>query len=366
MALTTVGVAMASPQAQGDQPPLIPTDKMIPTIQGLRDHVHQQLLARLHAGKLVRPDGYLYTVDAAQFMICLARLSDAEGYAILRDHCVNNLIFDHSDDPFTRGFVPWRYKSGEKPDASGTTEALRVAKGLWLGSKAFSAPADADHARIVLGGYGQHSTVDQGIWLIRNYFAFGSRSFATNSFLIDYDPDFVREVADATYDAGLGKLADNCLKAVQSSVAPCGLLYDLIQPELATLFPELPMPAFSPNDVISIANSGATALAVARQAPELARKLLQLATLHDGNLRRYYLGRSGQPVNEAAAAICEYCVLIRVAVALDESTDLNRLLNRALEQMHWAANHPEMCDAFLYTELLAATIAVVKWNEDKA
>jgi hypothetical protein len=361
MALATVGVAMGSPQAQ-DPSALVPTDAMIPTIKELRDHAHQELLARLHTGRLARPDGHLYTVDAAQCMICMARLADADGYGLLRDHCVK-IIRDRPDDPFTRGFVPWRYKDGEVADASGTTEAMRVAKGLWLGSKAFAAPADAERSRIVLGGYAAHATVDQGIWLIRNYFSFGSRSFASNSFLVDYDPDFIREVADATGDADLGKLADNCLKAVQSSLAPCGLLYDLIQPELSTLYPELPMPAFSPNDVIGIANSGTTALTAVRLAPDLGRKALQLATLHDGDLRRYYLGRSGRPVNDTPAAICEYCVLIRIAVALNEAADLNRLLNRALQQMHWVANHPELCDVFLHTEMLAAAIAVVEWNE---
>jgi hypothetical protein len=363
MALATVGVAMGSPQAQ--DPVLVPTDDLIPTLKELRDRAHQELLNRMHAGRLARPDGHLYTVDAAQCMICMARLCDADGYTQLRDHCVKHLIRDRPDDPFTRGFVPWRYKAGEEADASGTTEALRVAKGLWLGSKAFAIPADAERARIILGGYGTHATVDQGIWLVRNYFSFGSRSFASNSFLIDYDPDFVREVADATLDPDLGKLADNCLKAVRSSAAPSGLLYDLIQPELSTLYPELPMPAFSPNDVIGIANSGTTALTAVRQAPDLARKLLQFATLHDDDLRRYYLGRSGQPVNDTPAAICEYCILVRIAVALDEQADLNRLLNRSLQQMHWVANHPELCDAFLYTEMLAATIAVVQWHEQR-
>ena len=134
---------------------------------------------------------------------------------------VKNLIRDRKDDPYTRGFVPWRYKQGEAPDASGTTEALRVAKGLWLrAAHVFNSTADADLARIVLGGYGAHAIVDQGIWMVRNYFVFQTRAFASNSFLVDYDPDLIREIADTTHNADLSKLADNCLKAVQLSVAP--------------------------------------------------------------------------------------------------------------------------------------------------
>ncbi len=365
MAIATVGVAMGSPQSS-DNIPFVSTDAMVGAVAAIRGRVHQEMLSRLHAGRLVRGDGYLYTVDAAQLMIVLAQLGDHDGYRLLRDHCVHNLIRDVPDDPYTRGFVPWRYKPGEAPDASGTTEALRVARGLWIGSRAFSNPGDADWARMVLAGYSTHAAVDQGIWLVRNYFAFKTRAYASNSFLVDYDPDLIREIADAAGDAGLSALADHCLQVVQRSVAPCGLLYDLIQPELMTLYPELPMPAFSPNDVVGIANCGTTALGVARQSPELARQVLRFAMLNDGDLRRYYLGRSGRPVNASPAAVCEYAILVRLAAALNDAAALNRLLNRTLQQWHWVADHPELCDAFLYCEMLAACIAVEKTQSSAA
>jgi hypothetical protein len=359
-ALGAVGAAMGSPQAS-DSVPMASTDSMIGAIRDLRDHAHMELVSRLHTGRLVRPDGYLYTVDAAQLMICLAQLGDRDNYASLHDHCVTNLIRDRRDDPYTRGFVPWRYKQGKTPDASGTTEALRVVKGLWLGSRAFECPADAELARMVLQGYSTHGTIDQGVWMIRNYFVFQTRAFASNSFLVDYDPDLIREVADVTHDPALATLADNCLKVVQLSLAPCGLFYDLIQPELMTLYPELPMIAFSPNDVVGIANTGTTALGVTRQDPELVRKVLRFAMLNDGNLRRYYLGRSGRPAHDSPAAVCEYAVLVRLAVAINDADAVNRLLNRTLQQWHWIADRPEQCDAFLYGETLAATIAVLDW-----
>lgn len=362
MAIATVGVAVGSPQAADTIKPAS-TESMMSAIRAIRDRAQEEMLSRLESGRIARPNGYLYTVDAAQLMIVLAQLGDQDGYAILRDHCVKNLIRNQPDDTFTRGFVPWRYKQGEAADASGTTEALRVAKGLWLGSQAFGEPGDADWARLVLLGYGTHATIDEGIWLVRNYFAFQTRSFASNSFLVDYDPDFVREIADATSDSHLAALADNCRKVVERSVAPCGLLYDLIQPELITLYPELPMLAFSPNDVIGIANCGTTALGVARQSPEVARKILRFAMLNDGDLRRYYLGRSGRPANDSPAAVCEFAILVRLAVAINDAAAVNRLLNGALQQWHWVANHPELCDAFLYCEMLEACIAVLKYEE---
>jgi hypothetical protein len=361
LAIGAVGAAMGSPQA-ADSVPMLSTDSMLGTIRDLRDRAHQELLTRLHSGRLVRGDGYLYTVDAAQLMICLAQLGDRDGYAVLQDHCVKNLIRDRKDDPYTRGFVPWRYKQGEEPDDSGTTEALRAAKALWLGSRVFGNPADADLARMILGGYAMHATVDQNVWMIRNYFVFQTRAFASNSFLVDYDPDLIREIADATHDADLSKLADNCLKAVQQSMAPCGLFYDLIQPELMTLYPELPMIAFSPNDVVGIANTGTTALGMARQDPDLVRGIIRFAMLNDGDLRRYYLGRSGRPAHDSPAAVCEYAVLLRLAVAVNDADAVNRLLNRTLEQWHWVSDRPELCDAFLDGETLAATIAVLDWH----
>ena len=362
MAIAAVGIAVGSPQgAQSIR--MASTESMLGAVRAIRDRAYQEMLARLQDGRLTRPNGYFYTVDAAELMIVLAQLGDREGYTVLRDHCVKKLIRNKPDDPFTRGFVPWRYKQGEEPDASGTTEALRVAKGLWLGSQAFNEPGDADWVRLVLSGYGTHATIDEGIWLVRNYFTFQTRSFASNSFLVDYDPDFIREIADATSDTQLATLADNCRKVVERSVAPCGLLYDLIQPELITLYPELPMLAFSPNDVIGIANCGTAAIGVVRQSPDVARKILRFVMLNDGDLRRYYLGRSGHPANDSLAAVCEFAILVRLAAALNDATAVNRLLNRALQQWHWVANHPELCDAFLYCELLEACIAVLKDQE---
>ena len=79
------------------------------------------------------------------------------------------------------------------------------------------------------------------------------------------------------------------------------------------------MIAFSPNDVVGIANTGTTALGVTRQDPDLVRSIIRFAMLNDGNLRRYYLGRSGRPAHESWAAVCEYAVLLRLAVAVNDA-----------------------------------------------
>ena len=80
--------------------------------------------------------------------------------------------------------VPWRsflQTLRKALDASGTTEALRFAEGLWEGARVFGEPADRELALLVLRAYRRHEYVDQGIWLIRNYFNLQTRAFATNS-----------------------------------------------------------------------------------------------------------------------------------------------------------------------------------------
>jgi hypothetical protein len=47
------------------------------------------------------------------------------------------VIVDKPDDPFTKGFVLWKCVPGATPDASGTTEALRLARALWAGQRRF-------------------------------------------------------------------------------------------------------------------------------------------------------------------------------------------------------------------------------------
>ena len=60
----------------------------------------------------------------------------------------------------------------------------------------FSNNLAGPYAAMILDGYSRHEFTDQGVWLIRNYFGYAQRNFASNSYLVDYDADFVRLVAD--------------------------------------------------------------------------------------------------------------------------------------------------------------------------
>ena len=107
--------------------------------------LHGEVRGRVLAGDFARANGFAYAVDVGELLKVAARLEDREMYAALRDFAVRRLIVDDPDDPYTRGFVLWRRSpvpvdSEDAPDASGTTEALRVSEGLWEGAHV-SAPA---------------------------------------------------------------------------------------------------------------------------------------------------------------------------------------------------------------------------------
>lgn len=230
-------------------------------------------------------DRHTYTVDVGQMMWYAAMAADEPAYVALRDFAAANLIVDDPTNPFVRGFVLWRHNPGKPPDASGTTEALRLVRALWAGAKTLNRPEDAELALTILDGYRRHQSLDQGIWFICNYFNFGNRSFATNSFIIDYDADLVREVADEVrgnkkiekaderakqYD----ELAANSYRVMRRAVTPCGLMYDLLQPELKTMYYEKDVSCFSPNDIVQLNNACTTAATVARGDPGIGHGVL--------------------------------------------------------------------------------------------
>src|SRR5438552_1845747 len=70
--------------------PIQPADlaALAPTLQSLRKSFHALARKWTDANQLARPDGYFYTVDAAQLMICFAQLKDEQGYAALHKHAV--------------------------------------------------------------------------------------------------------------------------------------------------------------------------------------------------------------------------------------------------------------------------------------
>ena len=289
----------------------------------VKQDLHELTRARVEAGMLARTDGYVYAVDVALLMIFAAGEGDETMYGVLREFALEHLLLDSDDDPYTRGFVLWRYCEGIAPDASGTTEALRLAEGLWRGAEAFDSDSDRETALLVLDGYARHAAEEQGVWMIRNYFNIGTRSFATNSFLVDYAPDFVAEVAEATGREDLSHIAERSYELIAQARAPSGLLYAMVQPELATLLDDELMVIFSPNDAIQISNTATVALGAVRGLPEIARDVVDFTHERMPNLRGTYYGRTAEVARNKRPGIEAWASLVRLATALDDDEALH-------------------------------------------
>ncbi|MEX0774154.1 MAG: hypothetical protein WD042_00425 [Phycisphaeraceae bacterium] len=291
----------------------------------LERRIRDFTMAWLDSADTARYDGFTYSVDMGQLLIYAAQANDRAMYDRLRRWAIDNVILNDPQDPFTRGMVVWRHKPGVAPDASGTTEALRIARGLWLGARAFDQPDDRDLAILIVHAYAGHQWSDQGVWMIRNYFNLGDptkpgrpgRHYVTNSFLIDYDPDFVAEVARATDDATLREVAQMSYNLVHNAGTPCGLLYDMIQPEVMTLMPGNGG-IFSPNDQIQLSNPATIAECSTGGAPDVGRRVLDFALRRRHGLKAYYWGRTGEPQGIKPPGYETYAPLLRLAVKLND------------------------------------------------
>lgn len=274
-------------------------------------------------GGLRRPDGYVYTVDLAHALEHAANMGDRAWYDRLRP-AATKVIIDRRDDPYTAGFVAWREGPGDFPDASGTTEGLHLARALLRGAAAFDRPTERALAARLLAGYAQHAFVDRGQWLIRNYFNFGTRAFANDSYLVDYDPDFVAEVARLHPEHAA--LAQRSAALVRDARTQAGLIHTMVQPDVGTVMPDFPLLAFSPNDVVQFNNACWVATSVTDTAPAVARDLLDFANRRWRRLRRYYYGRSGQPVTNQSADLAARTCIVRLAARLKAYAVMDRLL----------------------------------------
>ena len=323
-----------------------------------KEELHQLARDRVLRGELVRTDGFVYAVDISLLMIFAALERDLELYQSLERFASASLVLDSKDDPYTRGFVVWRVREGVPPDASGTTEALRLAEGFWRGSLAFSRPEDRERALAILAGYGRHQTEDQGIWIIRNYFNLGTRSFATNSFLVDYAPDFVAEVAESTGDPELREIAAKSYALIERAQSRSGLLYDIVQPEVKTLLDDESMAIFSPNDAIQISNSATVASWAVKGRPGVARRVLDFCHERMPALKGTYYGRTGEVARDKRPGIEAWASLVRLSIALERPEALEAFYPFLVSNAGRQWRIPDEAWLYVVAELLLGLQAV--------
>lgn len=316
-------------------------------IQEIRSELEAQVLAHLESRSLERDDGYAYAVDLGQLLIYAARSYRSDLFARLRGILVERFLVRDPEQDFSRGMVAWRRHPTEPPDASGTTEALRVAQGLWEGFHAFGDTADRELALEILDAYARHATVDADLWLVRNYYNLGTRSFAPNSFLVDYAPDFIAEVAEATDRDSLRDLARRSADLIDGASTPAGLLYDIVQPEVRTLMPASGSPIFSPNDIVQLSNAATVAEQCVDSNPGEARRVLAFALALEGRPRLAYLGRSGEPAPGVTRSGLETsAALTRLSIRLSDTEGIERFGARLLSDAAELARSES--DPFLY------------------
>lgn len=283
--------APAAPEAQ---------PRLVTYAQSL-DRLREQASSGVEA--LIRSDGYIYAVDVGQAMTELAVAGEREAYASLRALAVRSFVQVDPQNPYINGFVAWRIRPGNPPDASGTAEALRIAEGLLAGAEAFGSREDARLAHQVLLGYARHAYRDRGNWLIRNYFNFGTRAFAANSYIVNYDLDLVSRWKTPEGE----ELAANMRALLLKAARPNGLLNELIQPEVATAIPLPELVTFSPNGVHSIANSCTALERATGELAQLGRAFLDTVVRAIASLGpipaaeflvpAYLDGRTGMPIS---------------------------------------------------------------------
>lgn len=316
----------------------------------LEDALRRQLDTWLAQKSWSRADGYSYAVDLGQLLIYAARARDRPLYLRLREVLLRDYLIEQPCDVTTRGMVAWRWREGEQPEASGTTEALRVAQGLWEGSRAFSEPQDLRRALRLLRGYLAHQCGQGDTWLVRNYFNLGTRTFVTNSYLIDYDPDLLQEVGETLGERSFLAAAQRSYDLVRRAATPAGLLYEVVQPEIATLM-DSRLSIFSPNDEVRLIDAVFVAERSTHEAPELGRRLLRFAISQPGTLRAYYLGRSGEGLR-GNADVTVYAALLRLALRLGERGAAEQLREKSLLQARAFLADPKEPRLFVASELL--------------
>lgn len=284
-----------------------------------------------------REDHRVYTVDLAQLAIYAAQAEDREMYDALRAILLDNIVVNTPDDPYLHGMVAWGFSASpsnatqraEPLDASGTTEALRVAEALTLGIDVFGHP-DEQTVRDILAAYTRHATLeahggDSPTWYIRNYLNLQTRAFATNCFLIDLDPDLIARLAKRFDDDALRQLAERKTELIKRCRVPdtsggSGLLHQMIRPEVAT--------AMGPEYVVYSANGHERlnlTLTVAERCvttnPDAARAAFTFAMQRLDDLRLAYDIDTGQPArgdDEPHAGPETVAPLLRLAVHLNE------------------------------------------------
>jgi hypothetical protein len=286
--------------------------------------VSRSLDAAVHAWVArgtARRDGYVYGMDVAPLLLYAARTRDESLYRTLLP--VAQSLVVAGGDASTNGYVMWRRRANEVPEVTGATEALWMARALWSGATAFGRESDRSLATHILAGYARHAQESGGVWRVRRYYSFASRSFADLSLVSNYDADFLLETENKISSAPWEGFGRRSYAMLDQAVSPTGLAYPVIQTADTAVYPGLKVNAYAPNGALVLEDACAAAEGSLRQRPELARNLMKFTEHYErrddaGRLYAYYRHRDGKPMGKRPLSSIGYACLVRVAAALND------------------------------------------------
>src|SRR6185295_256941 len=118
--------------------------------------------------------------------------------------------------------------------------------------------------------------------------------------------------------AELSDLADKSYDVLRKAAAPSGLLYDVVQPEMKTMYFQRDLSYFSPNDIIQLNNACTTAATVARHDPGVSRQVLHFIRTRSDRLCVQYYGRTGERAWDLRISAPELAAIARLAALLED------------------------------------------------
>ena len=158
-------------------------------------------------------------------------------------------------------------------------------------------------------------------------------------------PTTWRGVARDTGRQDLADLAARSYEVIRAARTPAGLLYDVFQPEMATLFDDRRTLLFSPNDIVQTSNAAAIAATALEGAPEVASRVLGFCRERMPGLRLAYYGRTGEPARQKRPGIEIWGTLTEMSVRRRDQTGIRAFAPFLVSN---AANDRIPDDAFLY------------------
>jgi len=254
----------------------------------LIERTERQVAQDLKKGLPVRADGYAYAIDLTNTMRAAVQMDNRtlfdRAYRLIEAHFLRT----NTNDERARHTVLWRYAPEHPPDASGVKETGALADALWRAYEEWEDPRYREQARTVLDAYLRHgSWGPDNRFRVKNYYNYRTRSLASNTWLLNQMPHTVRRIGCATEDSTLLRFADGMARFMRDGALKGGFFHELYDPGIPTVI-ENSDGYYSPNGILKLQSSLASARALRPFYPAAAEQLITLLDESDGTLYTHY------------------------------------------------------------------------------